>query len=407
MGGNVFTDLTVPRLPHDLYNKIRSQCHEVLIDFYEDVFTPAEAPSKRDHGDIDFMVARPKTMHKGKPVTHAEQEIAKALNAVQVKKVSGSKTRHYAVPYPKSSEDEKNEELYAQVDVHVVPNPDFLAWELFLNSWGDLMQIIGVLNRPIGLTVNDRGIYVRIPEIEPTNRKKAMVFLTSSPTDMLCFLRLDVDQYERGFTTNEEVFEWCLNGGLYPAPKQHDETANDRTRIRKRVMFTECMREYYPKHKDRLWPATRRTWTREEVLEEALNTFPQARLGYELAMSEHAREGFSRDVLASMAEVGQSLGAEPKEIAEVVRGSKRFVDYVKGDWVLSGVALHDAVALVPDWMEYITLEQEKVEFLAWLKQNWRGIHERERDRMRVGKGLREAAKTGAGSAVTETTGSVV
>jgi hypothetical protein len=349
------------------------------------------------------MVTRPKliTINKIKTIT-SNHEIAKALGAFEFKHTANSKTTHFAVPYPSSavvdelsnfqSLAEHDEPLYAQVDVHLVPDQTFFAWELFLSSYGDLTQILGVLNRPIGLTANDRGLFLRIPEIEPKNRKKAMVFLTSSPTAMMHFLRLDVDAYERGFTSNEEIFEWCLKGGLYIPPQTRDETSNDRQRIRKRDMFTDCMREYYPEHQERLFPPSRKIWTREEVLEEALSTFPHARLIYNDAMTEHLREEFEATVLADMRVVGTTLGANEKEITEVVRGSKRFVNVVDGEWVISGVALRDAVELIPHWMAFITTEPEKSRFLLWLKDHWREVHGRERERMRVGKDLRSTGK---------------
>jgi hypothetical protein len=378
MGGNVFTDLTVPRLPHEVYHLIRKQCHEALKPFYTDVLSPPEAPDKQDHGDVDFLVARPSV--SAMPAA----EIAKAFGAAKYKHTTNSKTTHFALRIP----DRDNE--FAQVDVHVCPD-DYFEWETFLQSYGDLMQIVGILNRPIGLTANDKGLYLRIPEIEPKNRKKAMVFLTSNPREMMQFLRLGVEKYYSGFATNEEIFHWCLSGELYSAPKVKEETTNDRNRLRKRDMFTTCIRGWFPKHQDALFPPTRRIWTREKVLQEALTTFAAARPVYDAAMAEHKQEEWESGILAAMRTVGPEQ-AEEKDISEVVRGTKRFVDFADARWMVSDVVLREDVGRMPAWIGLIKTEDEKMQFLGWLREQWNLLHQRERDRMRMEEEARTTAR---------------
>jgi hypothetical protein len=384
MGGNAFTDLLTPRLPHELYELIRAQCHQALQPFYEDVITPAEAPSKVDHGDIDFLVAQPKQDKNGRIA--AGSTVAAALGASKFKHTPNSKTTQFAVPLPKAhmvAGSEDTDGLYAQVDVHVVPDPAFLAWELFLVSYGDLVQILGILNRPIGLTANDRGLYLRIPEIEPGNRKKAMIFLTDSPSEMMSFLHLDEDVYNTGFATNEDIFRWCLQGVLYSEPKAKEETSNDRQRLKKRGMFISCIREFVPEHAAEIFPPSRRVWTREEVLKEALRTFPTAQAPYDAALAENRRVLFEASVLADMRVVGEALGASEKEITELIRGSKRFVEYDEriGFAISDTQGAERAVSEMPEWMQYVKTDEDKSKLLIWIKDNWRTVHEKERRRM--------------------------
>ena len=348
MGGKVFVTLNVPRLPHGIYNEMRLKAHESLLPFYKNVVSPPEAPSKIDHGDVDFLVANP-TSEKGDsdPASRSHvSAVAIALGAIDYRHTSNSKTTHFAVPIP------HRENEHAQIDVHVCP-AEYYEWEIFLQSYGDLLQILGILNRPIGLTINDKGLYLRIPEIEPGNRKKAMVFLTDSPTETMAFLGLDGERYAQGFATDEVIFSWCFGGRFYGPLKQEEETSNDRNRLRKRDMFTACVREWFPTHAAELFPKDRPIWTREEVLGEVLRYFPDAKPVYEAKMIEYGQEVWEAEVLAGMRVVNPL--AEEKECTEIVRGSKRFVtfDEGSGQWRLSDVILHEDVATRPEWMDYV------------------------------------------------------
>jgi hypothetical protein len=80
----------------------------------------------------------------------------------------------------------------------------------------DLLQIVGVSHRPLGLTCNDRGLHVRIAEIEPYNKKKALLFLTRDPDKMIKFYGMDVAKYWDGFTDEKDLFDWATSGRVLP-----------------------------------------------------------------------------------------------------------------------------------------------------------------------------------------------
>ena len=73
----------------------------------------------------------------------------------------------------------------------------------------------GVVVATAGLTINDRGLHVRVPEMEGINRKAAMILLTFDIVKMLEFPGLDVGKWKSGFESDEEVFEWCLGGRFW------------------------------------------------------------------------------------------------------------------------------------------------------------------------------------------------
>ncbi|KIW07053.1 uncharacterized protein PV09_01944 [Verruconis gallopava] len=380
MGGKVFTDLRVPRLPHELYHHVRIHCQKALRDFYVDVLSPPEAPDKPDHGDIDFLVARP-ILSPIEP-----DDVASSFGALKHKRIPNSKTTHYAVPLP------GREHEFAQVDVHVCSEGHF-HWEAFLHAYGDMMQILGVLNRPIGLTANEKGLHIRVREIEAKNRKRAMVFLTSDPHVAMRFLRLDVDAYEAGFQSNEQIYRWCFQGELYSEPIMLATTSNDRSRLRKRDMFTTCLQDWLPAHRQELFPPTRRIWTRDEVRDKALEWFPDAQRKYEEAMGHNMLEEWQLGVLADMRE--KCLGELGEKAArEVIRGSKRFVDRADGAWRVNEAAPEENIGLVPVWMDHLQTEDDKARFLEWFKENWRDVKALETKRGKVAKDLRATAKSG-------------
>jgi hypothetical protein len=83
--------------------------------------------------------------------------------------------------------------------------------------------------RPFGLTVNDRGIHVRIPDIEAFDRKKSMVFLTDNPTQILDFIGLDPQIWFQKFASQDEMFEYASGCRLFwvKPDKPEDEAEGD------------------------------------------------------------------------------------------------------------------------------------------------------------------------------------
>jgi hypothetical protein len=386
MGGNAFPGLKIPRLSHDLYNTLLVKCLTTLyVTFYRRVTAPDEAPGKSDHGDIDLVVCDPTREFD---VT----DLAKALGAVRHTKVGV--TTSFALPLPSVKEgdekldSERNEEKeYVQVDIHVCPS-EYYEWEVFLTSYGDLVQILGVLNRAVGLTANNHGLHLRIPQIEVYNRKASMLYLTHSVTEFMSFLGLGHMKYLSGFATDEEIFAWCVNGKFYgPSAKDQDnENARDRQRYVKRKMFTQCMNEWIPAHPE-IWQ-NRKIWTRQEVLDEALIFFNVSEK-YEQMLSQHEKKLAEDELLAEMKAVVPENN-DSTTIGEVMRGLKRLVTWEDGRAVWRETGL-DEIGDKPRWTSLVE-EDKKEELLEWVRENWEEVREKERERMRDLKAERDATK---------------
>lgn len=61
MGGSAFNrTFYTPRMPPEVYIRVRDNVNLVLKEFFVKSDSPIEAPSKTDHGDIDVIVSAPK-----------------------------------------------------------------------------------------------------------------------------------------------------------------------------------------------------------------------------------------------------------------------------------------------------------------------------------------------------------
>jgi hypothetical protein len=243
MGGNAFTSgpspLSTPRMPPEIYLRLRDHYLSLLKTLYAQVATPVEAPAKRSYGDIDILVSQ--AIECSSPPT--TESLSKALDAVKVFTNSGSGITSFAVPYPDRVKD------HVQLDVHVCPEGSF-EWQLFHQSHGDLWNLLSTTIRPFGLTANDVGFHVRIPEIEELNKKRSLLLLTNEPSAVLEFLGLDVNEYQRPFGSVEAMYEYTVSCRFFRADTyvRSGLKANDRKRMAQRELYRRFVDEWVPEN---------------------------------------------------------------------------------------------------------------------------------------------------------------
>jgi len=278
MGGNAFKKhspaLPTPRMPPEIYNQILKQTLDLLKKQYQHVGSPIEAPGKPDFGDIDIMVACPLSPSFDPLISTlptVSQNLQNALSAAAYFHSPGNPTINLAVPWPSSSL-ALEEKKFVQIDVHICKDENEWNWNLFHAAHGDLWNILGTTIRPFGLTVNDKGLFLRIPEIELLDRKKSMVFLTDSPSQILEFLGLDEVQWWKEFETRRQMFEFAAGCRMFWVKEKEKDGEdgvgdvgvvdvgaqeggesgkkklkhNDRQRMAKRPIFREWIEEFIP-----------------------------------------------------------------------------------------------------------------------------------------------------------------
>ncbi|KAH6648239.1 hypothetical protein BKA67DRAFT_538292 [Truncatella angustata] len=343
MGGLAFTKgptpLHTPRMPRVIYEHVRDNCHTLLRELFVVVTTPIEGPGKSDFGDIDIFVTMGKHEYFGDSFTPRMPgfqqggtpfEAIQALLGAERKIQERDSVAMFAIPWPKIlpygiadvADAEGDQPRFIQVDVHICPSLQNLEWFLFKHAHGDLWNLLGSTIRPYGLTVDEVGMYLRIPEIENVNRNKAKILLTSDPCQVLDFLGLKYEgsAWEVSFANMEEVFEYAATSRFFwvkPHTEDDDIAAhggnqevgggyrgknlksNDRQRMRQRPLFRKWIEEFLPKCQDQNRFANRGL-SREDTREEAFRQFGVRRV-YEDRILEfrkqRQRESLWRDVI--------------------------------------------------------------------------------------------------------------
>ncbi|KAI8305300.1 hypothetical protein K4K59_012292 [Colletotrichum sp. SAR11_240] len=215
MGGSVFTagdkPLNTPRMPPEVYERVKAECHAALRKIYLCVASPIEGPAKKDYGDIDILVALERSIVLGE--SHSDyppfgkdgkkdacKAIQEAIGAPFLK--VEKQTDHYAVRWPDTGPLAEGEdtststpERYCQIDIAICDNLEQVHWKLFKHAHGDLWSILGTIIRPYGLTVDEESLWVRIVEMEKFDKKRARILLTEDPYEILSFLGLAADSY--------------------------------------------------------------------------------------------------------------------------------------------------------------------------------------------------------------------
>lgn len=316
MGGHAFATsdplLSTPRMPLNIYSQVLSQSHAVLRKYYNHVDSAIEAPGKETYGDVDVLVFEPldptwENLEKGSAVM--AEAIAEGLGAKKFLSQKGNPTINFAVPWPgQRNDDEGKETKCVQVDVHVCFTLESFKWELFHAAHGDLWNILGSTIRQFGLTANDKGMYLRIPEIELYDRKKSMVFLTDNPSQVIKFLGLNEERWWKPFQSKEEMFEYATGCRMFWVKEHTDATDgetdasrdnivtipgtekqelegleggergrkklkhNDRQRMAKRLIFREWIDEFIPRCRETGIFRDAKT-SREQVREDAFSEF--------------------------------------------------------------------------------------------------------------------------------------
>lgn len=382
MGGLAFANVViangkpiqVPRMSPALYQEVSGECEAALMKLFDRVVIPREAPSKLDHGDIDFLVGgiRPQT---------ADGEIWVAVKialGADLHLPNGG-SHSYAVPHPTILD------AHVQVDVELSPGsgthdgPELFEWTRFMKGDSDLLQVIGISHRPLGLTCNDRGLHIRVEEIEPYNKKQALLFLTRDPNKAMEFYGFDIHKHRAGFNTEKDLFDWVTHGRFFSweVYEGRVEKSNDRSRQAKRPMYRRFLEEYMPSHsRDR----TVTSWTRQQVLQEALVSFDK-QTEYDTMMQEHdikeAEEDLWQNIRAIMPMDGGSLG-------KALKGLRNWVEFQDGTPRIASQFQEYTM-----WMNKLA-PNSKDHVLDWVKENWKEAKALEKARTNA---MKEIAKT--------------
>ncbi|KAF3053996.1 hypothetical protein E8E11_005288 [Didymella keratinophila] len=357
MGGKVFDNLglKVPRMPPEVYQQMIAIIRPKLEQFFTRVAVPRDAPGKTDYGDIDFLVDGVRSQADDGSLWELVQD---ALGADHHKH-QGSHS--YAIPHPDIEG--------AQVQVDVELNPGDFDWTLFMKGDGDLLQILGIAHRPLGLTCTDQGLHIRLEEIEPYDKKEARVLLTDEPAQAMRFYGLDIENYTKGFSSETELFDWVASGRFFSREvfERRVEKVDDRTRQLKRPLYRHFVEDYMAT----VTHSSRKVWTRIEVLQEALETF-DVRAEYDKKMAKHDLDQAEKHVWE---EVKMRIVASDKSLKTAVRALRRWVGFETGRPVLLERPLQPQQYL--NWATHVGPDNRQ-DVLGWVELNWQDVKSRDK-----------------------------
>ncbi|KAL2178626.1 uncharacterized protein P884DRAFT_276528 [Thermothelomyces heterothallicus CBS 202.75] len=276
MGGSAFSSLPdppyTPRMPPAVYRRALSACNALLSEIFVCVASPIEGPGKKDHGDIDILVALekrtvfPRTRDDSIPRSPHELMaiIQHQLGAKHAIVHPAGTSAHLTIQWPSDMD-----QHYVQVDVHICPDIDDFCWRLFKHAHGDLWNILGSTIRPFGLTIDEEALWLRIPEIEKFDRKRAKVCLSRDPVEIIHFLGMKVEGFwDEPFQSVDALFDYATTCRLFwvrdtpvgVAEEDADASgviggedgrrrlkANDRRRMASRPVYRRWINEFIPR----------------------------------------------------------------------------------------------------------------------------------------------------------------
>jgi hypothetical protein len=160
MGGLVFGNKHVPRMSPQLYQRLSAEYRSKLEILFEKVVIPREAPAKADHGDIDYLVEGIKSPSSSSDDIWftIKDHLAADLH------IARGGSHSYGIPHPELPD------AYVQIDVELSPGngtpdgPILFEWTRYMKGDSDLLQILGVAHRPLGIMCNDQGLHVRLSD---------------------------------------------------------------------------------------------------------------------------------------------------------------------------------------------------------------------------------------------------
>lgn len=375
MGGQVFNQpgangeapLTICRLTPSMYTSLRERLISDLAKFYRVVVCPHEA-GKEDHGDVDLLVEGPLSQF-------TLADIAISLGAERaIERGPGL----YSLAVLTIADDPSG--ACAQLDIHVCS--DNIGWLAFMQSHGDMWQIIGVAIRGYGFTATDKGFHVRVAEMEECDWKASKVFLGKEPADVLDFLGLDKDDFECGFTTERAFFEWLSQCRLFDREvfANRADTSDARRRMKTRGMYRRFIENVAPTLPDSSMPSF--DLNRTQITHDAVEFFGR-RVEYQLKTALAIRLNEEDRAWKLISDHLQAVSTSKNNLNSMLRGFKRWVSFQDKQpfirleaemtedrqWGFATMLNTQKNALTPEASNWILLHRQMVQDLEQARVN--------------------------------------
>ncbi|KAF9242595.1 hypothetical protein BU15DRAFT_60316 [Melanogaster broomeanus] len=337
MGGRAFLQEfppgSLPRLPTSLYALLKTRLLASLLTLYAIAVVPQEAPEKKDHGDIDFVVAR--SLNPGQEVT--PEQVRRVLGAAKSIELEGNRTSNYAIEITHEewsstcTDPIHSERIYCQVDVKVCDDEEGVEGISVFHGYGDLGIIICSIAKTRGLSLNHKGLKIASPQPDPP------MHLTTSPRAIFAFMGLSMDRWLKGFDTVEDTFKFAATSRFFDPRRLH--VPSMRT-FDKSVDGRNMYRDFLAWAQDKT-PVQYTPEPYRDAVEEALEVFGKKAEWDAAAHERHVRAWLKNNFNGKLVAEWTSLGWRGvKAVMDDVRSS------VGGERALVGMEIEEVKGLV-------------------------------------------------------------
>lgn len=208
MGGNAHPSYSPVRLTSSQRDLviIRLTAHFATKNYFAHFLSPAPAPGKTTHGDVDFLAVLSPAFD-----THQLQEVYAEAGLFD-KQQPHSYIYHLPSDSSSTSAESPTSTLLVQVDIETVPAAKLLL-AFLMKSYGDVGMVLGAYATYLGFKLGQhKGLQYRMKlplsgtEVAYDLCKDKMQYDAKIICDR--FLGLEYARWRCGFECEEELFEW-------------------------------------------------------------------------------------------------------------------------------------------------------------------------------------------------------
>jgi hypothetical protein len=206
MGGHAIKTVKVERLSKAIYKKIIQEITDSLSKLPVRFAFTFETPGKEDFGDVDVLIDT--TYGVGTDETKIQELIHSQFHTVEWVK------NGYVLSFAYEKDG-----LYYQVDFILIK---CLEMAQMYFSYGDCGAIVGRYAAAHGLTFSEDGLLIKIKgsylfEQKSPNNDTIIhtITLSSDPQEVCDYLGLDFFQWQTGFQSVEEIYEWIISSRFF------------------------------------------------------------------------------------------------------------------------------------------------------------------------------------------------
>ena len=251
MGGNALNKVVASRINLEQYNRVKRDLEEKFNQYLESEFT-IDVPGKIDFGDIDMLYVVKNKIDSIWNVDMIDFDIVQLITQIYnpVDIVLNGPVCSFAYYL-------HDDNKYFQVDLIKVED---LPMSRFYFSYGDLGGIIGRLTQHKSVVYGSRGLWVN-PNQETINKflsanqiemqvNKDLIIksilpniILSNKPDQICeYLGLDWNEWVKGFSSKQEIFEWVTKSPWFKLDSFRALDYEHRNRVNSRPMYQDFLK---------------------------------------------------------------------------------------------------------------------------------------------------------------------